>query len=93
MDDADNVELVEIKKAGNPLEAELIVSILEAAGIPTMLDSRYLQDDFAVPKKLIGGEGTRVYVRKEQEEDARRVLAEARAAGEALNEDDPSEDE
>jgi hypothetical protein len=88
MDDADKVELVEIKTARNAIEAELIVSILEAAGIPTMLDSRYLQDEFAVPRKMISGEGTAVYVRKEQEEDARRVLAEARAAGEALTEDE-----
>jgi len=88
MDDADNVELVKIQTARNTVEAELIASILEAAGIPTMLDSRYLQDEFAVPKKMIGGEGTTVYVRKEQEDEARRVLAEARAAGEALDEDE-----
>lgn len=76
----DAVELVVVEKASNSFEAELIAGILESAGIPAMIDGRFLQDEFAMPQKMLGMKGVKVCVRKEDLEDARQVLADTREA-------------
>ena len=94
MSDQDNVELVEVASARNTLEADLIVTILEDAGIPATIDNRYSQDDFAVPSKMLGfDEGVKVRVRKQDLEEARRVLEETHESARALDDGEPDLEE
>ena len=87
MSDQDNVELVVVTSVKNTVEAELIVNILEDAGIPAAIDGRYLQDDFAIPQKMLGVEGVKVRVRKQDLAEAQRVLAEVRKSAETLDDE------
>ncbi|MBN2490011.1 MAG: DUF2007 domain-containing protein [Planctomycetes bacterium] len=77
----DDVKLVVLRQVRNTIEAELFVALLEAAGIPATVEGRHMQDDFAVPQKLLGRMGVRVLVREEDRDEAERVLAAAREAG------------
>lgn len=89
MSDPDSVETVVVKKARNVFEAELLASILESEGIPAFVDGRFLQDEFAMPKKMLGlGHGVQVRVRKEQLEEAKKILEMARESGKSLEETD-----
>ncbi len=92
MTSRDDVELKVVAKARNTIEAELFVGILKAADIPAMVDGRYLQDEFAMPQKMLGLEGIKVRVRKEDLAEARLALDAAREAGQALD-SEPETDE
>ena len=93
MSDPDAVETAVVKKARNALEAELLASILESEGIPAFVDGRYLQDEFAMPKKILGFDYfVKVRVRKEHLEEARRILELARESGKAMEEADETPD-
>jgi len=93
MSNPDNVETAVVKKARTVFEAELLVGILESAGIPAFVDGRFLQDEFAMPKKMLGlDHGVKVRVRKEQLEEAKMVLEMARKSGERLEDDDGAPD-
>ena len=89
MSDPDAVETAVVKKARNVLEAELLAGILESEGIPAFVDGRFFQDEFAMPKKLLGLDyRIKVRVRKEHLEEARRILELARESGKAMEEAD-----
>ncbi len=94
MSDPNSVETAVVKKARNVLEAELLAGILESEGIPAFVDGRFLQDEFAMPKKMLGlDHGVRVRVRKEHLEEAKKILELARESGKSLDEGDGEGDE
>ena len=66
--------------------------LLRAAGITTYVGGLLLQDEFAVSQRMLGLEGVRVEVPVDKLARARAVIAEARAVGDELSQDeDPKE--
>lgn len=84
-------ELVELIKAPVPAIAEMLMSMLQANGIPAHVDGRLLQDEWAMAQKALGQAGVTVEVPASRLDEARAVLAEARRAGEAMEAGDDSE--
>jgi hypothetical protein len=81
---------VVVETAKTPLQAQLIVSILHAAGIPAYVGGTLLQDEFAISQAAMGLQATRIEVPRECLEAAREILDEARRAGDVFSdEDDP----
>jgi putative signal transducing protein len=80
-------DIVVIARAKTPMQAQLIVSILRAEGIPAYVGGALLQDEFAMSQALLGMSGTTIEVPRDCADEARRVLAEARASGGSLGDD------
>ena len=87
----DDVELVVVKQTKTTFGAENIAGILEASGIPTLVEGRSLQDEFALSQRALGLTGCRVKVRKRDLENARRIIEEAQATSEALDSEEREE--
>ena len=66
-------ELVRLRTYSNDADASLAKSVLEAAGIDSVVKS---PNDFRM-SRFFGYEGTDVYVRAEDAEDANEVLVQA----------------
>lgn len=86
----ENLELVVLQRAKTTFGAENIAGILEAEGIPTMIEGRNLQDEFAMTQRALGLTGCTVKVRASDLEAAKRILEDARAEGARL-EDEPDD--
>lgn len=71
----------------NPYIAEVLVRILGDEGIAAFVEGENLEDAFAASQRVLGNLSTRVFVHEHQVDEARRVLAEARAAGHVLDEE------
>jgi hypothetical protein len=83
----DNVELVAARQTGNAVEAEVARSLLEDAGIPSVVQGANLQDILGYGRlgsgfNLLAGP-VRVLVRKEDAARAAEVLAVMDQPGEA----------
>ncbi len=85
---------VELLQVPSPALAQMLASYLEAAGIPTTTPGSQLKDEFAAFGQLTGLVGCTVCVPAGKVEEARRVLQEAKEAGEdldaSLDDDAPS---
>jgi len=81
-------EPVKVAWAPNQAEAEMIENILNADGIPCMLQR---QRGFDVPDFLAAGPRY-VLVPAAAEEKARQILADLESEGEALSEEEPDRD-
>jgi hypothetical protein len=88
-DDAEPVELVVLP---NEFIAEVLVGMLRDEGIAAFVQGEQLQDEFAFSQRLLGNLGTRVFVHPSRVEEARKVLAAARAAGRLADEEGGAED-
>lgn len=69
---------IALEWAPNPWVADLWVGMLKNAGIPAFTEGTNLVDENAFAQKLLGALGQTVYVRREDLEPARAVLADAR---------------
>lgn len=81
---ADPLELVVVHTAPNQTAAANVAGLLEAAGIPVWVEGRALQDEFALSQQLLRIGSTAVKVARERLDEARRLIAEALAAGRLL---------
>lgn len=85
---------IALEWAPNPWVADLWVDMLKNAGIPAFTEGTNLVDENAFAQKLLGALGQTVYVRREDLESARAVLADARdnarrASSDAAGQVDP----
>ena len=83
-----------LTQARSVFEADVLIGILQEAGIPAYRPGGQLTDEFAISQQMMGLQGVRVYVPETRLEDAQRVLEEADAQGRLLEEgsDDPDSD-
>ncbi|MHC5063369.1 MAG: putative signal transducing protein [Planctomycetota bacterium] len=86
-DPKEHPELVEFHQARNPWEAQIILAIMEDAGIPAFIPGGLLTDEFAMSQQLMNLTAVKIRVPADRLEDAQAALAAAREAGEMLNED------
>lgn len=91
MSDAES--MVKLLTAKNNIEAKIIAALLETAGIPTHVPGQSLQDEFAMVQNMMGVGAVDVMVPPDALEDARRVVADARDAGQlGVSNGNPSTD-
>ncbi len=74
-----------VRTAKSPFEADVLVSILEQAGIPALRSGGMLTDEFAMTQQLMNVGGVEVRVPGDRLEEAMQVLKEADEAGLALD--------
>ena len=74
-------EPAQLTTARTVFEADIIVSILNGAGIPAYRPGGLLVDEFAMSQQMMNLQGVRVYVPGNRLEEARKVLEEADAQG------------
>ncbi|MAG58573.1 MAG: hypothetical protein CMJ83_19975 [Planctomycetes bacterium] len=82
----DPEELVDLISVSNPMIAQMIAARLNAEGILATVPGSDLKDEFAAFGQLIGLVGGTVRVPLGRLDDAKRVLEQAKAAGEDLEE-------
>lgn len=78
----DEDEIVTLMVARSTMEAQVVRSVLEGAGIPVHVPGAELRDEWGASQQALGRLGTEVRVPRERLEEARRVLEAARSAGE-----------
>ena len=83
----DHPEPALLTQARSVFEADVLIGILDEAGIRAYRLGGQLTDEFAMSQQMMGLQGVRVYVPEPRLEEARRVLEEADAQGRALQED------
>ena len=66
-------------------EAQVILGVLQANGIPARVSGSELQDEFAMSQKAMNLGGVDILVPRASLDDAQRILAAARTAGEAMD--------
>jgi hypothetical protein len=81
-------DIVVVATARTPMEAQLIVSILESEGIPAYVGGSLLQDEFAMSQAMLGLSATTIEVPRQRLDEAKRALDAARDSGHFLS--DPS---
>lgn len=81
-------DLVEFCVAKTPFEAQVIAGVLQEAGIPTYVSGSLLTDEFALSQQLMGLQNATVQVPKDRLQDAETAIAEAKAAGKKMTEDE-----
>ena len=77
----DASEPMTLMHASSRAEAQVVVALLRANGIPTYVDGQSLQDEFALSQRLMGLNGLDIQVPKSMLEQARRTIEEARRKG------------
>ncbi|MEO0480320.1 MAG: DUF2007 domain-containing protein [Planctomycetota bacterium] len=65
--------------ANNPVEAQMIASLLESTGISTYVEGAVLNDEFAASRRLANTMGVEVRIPSSQADRARLVLADYEA--------------
>ena len=85
---AEHPEPALLTQARNVFEADVIVGILDEAGIPSYRSGGQLTDGFAISQQMMNLQGVRVYVPENRLEDAQNVLREADEQGRILAEDE-----
>ena len=85
-------EPVQVTTARTPFEADIIVSILNGAGIPAYRPGGLLVDEFAMSQQMMNLQGVTVYVPANRLEEAREALAEADAQGQVDGDEPPTEE-
>ena len=83
----DHPEPALLTQARSVFEADVLIGILDEAGIRAYRQGGQLTDEFAISQQMMGLQGVRVYVPEPRLEEARRVLEEADAQGQILQED------
>ena len=73
-------------------EADVIVGILDEAGIPAYRPGGQLMDEFAISQQMMNLQGVRVYVPEDRKMEAQEALAEADRQGRILQEGEESSD-
>lgn len=81
-------DMVDLASFPNPTTAQIVKSILEDAGIPVYVQGENLTDEWAASRQVMNIMSVTVQVPSDRLEEARRVVEEARAAGEDLDEPD-----
>lgn len=89
---SDEVKTVVLDQFPNEFIAEVVVGFLKDAGIAAFVKGENLQDPVASAERTLGSLTVRVYVDEKRLEDARQVLAAARAAGSLVEEEDATDD-
>lgn len=79
-------DLVVVKHLSDPVSAKLVVQILLGEGIPAFVNGAELMDEFAMSQMALGSVACDVQVPKEHEEQATKILAAAKEAGNRLEE-------
>jgi hypothetical protein len=82
-----DADMVIVTSASSPAIAQAVAGLLETEGIPAYVEGVTLQDPVALSHELMRTSGVNVKVPRSALEKAKRVLAEARAAGRLLAED------
>ena len=77
-----------LTQARNVFEADVIIGILDEAGIPAYRPGGQLTDEFAISQQMMNLQGVRVYVPSNRLEDAQAALSEADEQGRILAEED-----
>jgi hypothetical protein len=88
-----DADMVVVTSASSPAIAQSIAGLLETEGIPAYVEGVTLQDPVALSRELMRTSGVNVKVPRSAVAKARRVLAEARAAGHLLEEGEFPESE
>ena len=79
--------------ARSTFEADILIGILEEAGIPAYRAGSQLTDGFAMSQQLMNTQGVQVFVPGDRLEQAREAIAQSEEAGKLLAEDtDEDED-
>ena len=89
----DHPEPALLTQARNVFEADVIVGILDEAGIPSYRSGGQLTDGFAMSQQLMNLQGVRVYVPENRLEDAQKTLREANEQGRILAESEAPDSE
>ncbi|MFH0947169.1 MAG: DUF2007 domain-containing protein [Planctomycetota bacterium] len=89
---SDEVKSVVLEMFPNEFIAEVVVGFLKDAGIAAFVEGENLQDPVASAERSLGSLTVRVFVEEKRLEEAREVLAAARAAGSLVEEEDASDD-
>lgn len=76
-----------LTQARSVFEADVLIGILDEAGIRAYRQGGQLTDEFAISQQMMGLQGVRIYIPEPRLEEARRVLEEADAQGQILQED------
>lgn len=79
-------DLVELKQAKTPFEAEVIAGVLQDAGIKAYVEGRQLTDEFALSQQLMNLQGVSIKVGRADLDSARDALAAAKRAGRHMDE-------
>jgi ribosomal protein L12E/L44/L45/RPP1/RPP2 len=80
-------EAILFHTARNAIEAQIIRTLLEAAGIPVHIPGVHLTDEFATTRQATGLSAVEIHVPRARLAEAAAALREARDAGTALPED------
>lgn len=89
---SDNKAPVVLDTYPNPFIAETLVGILKDEGVPAFVDGANLTDEFATSQRAMGALSVRVFVPGDRLEDARKIIAAARAAGRLIEEEDAGDE-
>ncbi|MBI4878326.1 MAG: DUF2007 domain-containing protein [Planctomycetes bacterium] len=87
----DEVKVVVLDCFRSEFIAQVVVGILKDEGIAAHVLGENLQDGFASSQRILGNLAACVFVEERRIEEARRILAAARAAGH-LCDDEPDAD-
>jgi hypothetical protein len=79
-------DLVVVKHLSDPPSAKLVVQILLGENIPAFVNGSELLDEFAMSQMALGNVACDVQVPRAYEEQAKKVLAAAKEAGQNLEE-------
>lgn len=77
----------------NPYIAETVASILRDEGVNAFVVGAELQDEFAASQRVLGNVSVQVFVPSDQVEEAKSILAAARAAGHVADGEEPAADD
>lgn len=84
-------EIVVLEHVTSPSVANFIVQALRFHGIPAYLDGCLLQDEFAMSQKALGNICSDIQVPRSCLDEAKKILAIMREAGEKLDADEEDE--
>ncbi len=89
MDERELSDWVVLTKAPTIFEAEVLVAVLEDAGISVQHNETLLQDGFAASQRAMGNLEVAIRVPAAEVEAARAAIAKAQSKGKSLLKDDP----
>ena len=92
MSESEPLDLVDLHVARTPFEAQVIAGVLRSAGVPAYVAGAQLTDEWAISQTLANLRSCDITVRRVDLERARDALAEAKRAGELLEDSGDGDD-
>jgi hypothetical protein len=78
------IESVRLDVARTPFEAQVVLVVLEDAGIPVHPNGMLCQDEFAISQMTMGARVAEITIPADREEQALAAIEEAREQGQAF---------